>query len=272
MKERLMENMTVKDVIEAQKETKTVLLPIGGTEQHGWHLPLSTDAIIAYFLAKEASNITGCLVAPVLKYSHSYGTLPGTTNISPDTLRRMVTEICESLIGQGFENVILVLGHGEPSTIHAVEDAVSSLGKKKEGKVILYGEDSPPPPEEKKEVTEEEPDGHAGTGETSAVMYVRPDLVKEEKPFDPKERWWINTVIGIHQAGVWWKGDRMKKLSHVPWEEVMMRIKEAEKKFFPVKYGIFGDPTKATKQKGRIYLEQKVKALADFIRKVDSGL
>ena len=39
-----MENMTVKDVIEAQKETKTVLLPIGGTEQHGWHLPLSTDA------------------------------------------------------------------------------------------------------------------------------------------------------------------------------------------------------------------------------------
>ncbi len=266
MKERLMENMTVKDVIEALKKTKTVLLPIGGTEQHGWHLPLSTDAIYGYSLAKAASRITGCMVAPILNYSHSYGTLAGTTNISPDTLKRVIVDICFSLIEQGFESIIVALGHGEPSSIYAAEDAVSLLQKEKVAKVVLFADFSA-----SLRVTEmigDEEDGHAGKGETSIIMYLKPELVRREKPFDPQERWWIKTVAKIHQAGKWWQ-DKKMRLDRVPLEEVEKKIKEAEQKYFPVKYGIFGNPTRAKEEIGEAYIEDKVKVLVSLIEELE---
>ena len=89
-KARLMTEMTVKDMHDALQETQTALLGIGGTEQHGWHLPLSTDSLIAEHLCRRISEETGCVVAPVLNYSHSYGTLLGTTNISYWTLRALI--------------------------------------------------------------------------------------------------------------------------------------------------------------------------------------
>lgn len=233
MKEGFMENMTVKDIIEALNKTKTVLLPIGGTEQHGWHLPLSTDAIYGYSLAKEASRITGCVVAPILNYSHSYGTLAGTTNISPDTLRRVIVDICFSLIKQGFESVIVVLGHGEPSSIHAAEDAVSLFQGNKRAKVVLFADFSASL--RVKEMIGDEEDGHSGKGETSIIMYLKPELVRKEKPFDPQERWWIKTVAKIHQTGKWWQ-DKKMRLRRVPLEEIEKEVKEAEQKHFPVKY------------------------------------
>ena len=85
-KARLMEFMTVKDVEEGLRETQTVILPVGCVEQHGWHLPLSTDIHNAYEIAKRISAVTGCFVAPTMPYSYSGGSLPGTINIAPQTV------------------------------------------------------------------------------------------------------------------------------------------------------------------------------------------
>ena len=75
---RLMAEMTVAEMLHALEETSTVLLPSGGTEQHGYHLPLSTDTIFAEEVAAEVSRRTGCLVMPALNYSFSGGLLAGT--------------------------------------------------------------------------------------------------------------------------------------------------------------------------------------------------
>ena len=83
MKAYLWEFMTVKEMRAALKKTKTVILPVGVIEQHGYHLPLNTDVYNCYELARLASEKTGCLVAPPLTYTFSGGTLPGTININP---------------------------------------------------------------------------------------------------------------------------------------------------------------------------------------------
>ena len=114
----------------------------------------------------------------------------------------------------------------------------------------------------------DEEDGHAGKGETSIIMYLKPELVRKEKSFDPQERWWIKTVTKIHQAGKWWQ-DKKMKLRRVPLEEVERKIKEAEQKYFPVKYGIFGNPTQAKREIGEVYIEDKVKALVSLIEELE---
>ena len=100
-KARLMEFMTIKDVEEGLKKTQTVILPVGCVEQHGWHLPLSTDMYNAIELAKAVSEITGCFVAPLMPYSYSGGALPGTINIAPATISAVIGDICRSLAAQG---------------------------------------------------------------------------------------------------------------------------------------------------------------------------
>ena len=64
MKAKLMENMTVKDVRSAFRDTRTILVPLGVVEQHGYHLPLSTDIHNAYEVCKRVSEKTGSVVAP----------------------------------------------------------------------------------------------------------------------------------------------------------------------------------------------------------------
>jgi len=116
VKARPMEAMTVEEVRDGLKETRTVILPVGCVEQHGYHLPLSVDIHNAVEIALRASAQTGCFVAPALSYSFSGGMLPGTINISPQAFSLVLMEICHSLIGQGFGDVAILLGHGGPRT------------------------------------------------------------------------------------------------------------------------------------------------------------
>ncbi len=92
----LMEEMTVNDVRKALKKTKTVLVPLGVLEQHGYHLPLSVDIHNARQISIRVSAETGALVAPALNYAFSGGELPGTINIAPSTTALVVSDICRS--------------------------------------------------------------------------------------------------------------------------------------------------------------------------------
>ena len=79
----VMELMTVKTVRAYLAEKKSVILPVGGIEQHGYHLPLRTDAVIAERLAWRAGGRLGLLVAPTVLTTFSGGGLPGTINVTP---------------------------------------------------------------------------------------------------------------------------------------------------------------------------------------------
>ena len=80
-----MEEMSVLDMRNAMKKTHTVIIPVGVVEQHGYHLPLSTDIHNSVQLTRMAGEKLNAVVAPSVNYCFSGGTLAGTINVSPNT-------------------------------------------------------------------------------------------------------------------------------------------------------------------------------------------
>ena len=77
MRTHAMGEMTVKEVREYLEHNQTVILPYGVVEQHGYHLPLSTDTHYAEIPSYELAKRLDCIVAPPLNYCFSGGELPG---------------------------------------------------------------------------------------------------------------------------------------------------------------------------------------------------
>ena len=190
-KKYLMANMTWKEVESTLSKQKTVIIPFGSTEEHGYHLPLSTDYFVAYELAKRIGSKIQVLVAPPICYGVCRRTafFPGTITISIDTLRSLTTDIITSLQSQGFRNIIILPGHlGSAQTI-GLELACQELLKKYEKlKIVLI--DLIKVLEEIPEGLIEEKFGHAGEVETSLMLALNPETVRmtdatSEKPIFP---------------------------------------------------------------------------------------
>jgi creatinine amidohydrolase len=138
-------------------------VPLGSTEQHGPHLPLSTDTDIAVELCHRlAAARDDVLVAPAMPYGSSgeHTGFPGTLSIGQDAVELLVLELVRSAT-QSFARVVLVSAHGGNSA--PVGRAVTRL--RAEGRDVLlfapsgYG------------------DAHAGRTETSLQLALRPELV-----------------------------------------------------------------------------------------------
>ena len=118
--ERFLEKLTWAEVAERmQAGIDAVLLPIGTTEQHGRHMPLDTDCVIARALSNRAAEAAAAedldvLVAPTLNVTLSWYHMqfPGSVRLRTDTFLRVFEEVCESLHHHGLDNVIAVNGHG----------------------------------------------------------------------------------------------------------------------------------------------------------------
>lgn len=90
-----------------------VVLPIGSTEQHGF-LSLETDNILAERVSAEAAEPLGVLVFPVLPYglTPAFAAYPGSPTLRLTTFSDVLTDLLDSLHGQGFRRFLLVNGHG----------------------------------------------------------------------------------------------------------------------------------------------------------------
>ena len=96
-----------------------MLIPIGTTEQHGPHMPLDTDCVIARSLRARAAELgeeegVSILVAPTLNVTLSWYHMqfPGSMRLSTTTFLQVFREVCDSLVHHGFENLVAVNGHG----------------------------------------------------------------------------------------------------------------------------------------------------------------
>jgi len=187
-KARLMVEMTVEDVIKALKKTKTALLPLAVVEQHGYHLPLSTDIYNATELSRRVSERTGAVVAPALPYSFSGGELPGTINVRPQVMSLMVSDILAELARIGFRNLVVLLGHGGTENLAALKDALRQFTSRMshvKGLVVSlvpFWEFSPA-------MTDlfEKGDFHASRAETSLMLYWAPEQVRKKIVTDKKQ-------------------------------------------------------------------------------------
>ena len=181
----VMGNMTVKQVREYLKSKRSIIIPIGVIEQHGYHLPLETDALIATHLGKMIGKKTDVLVAPTMYESFSGGSLPGTINISPAVMSLVISDRLVSLASQGFRNFYLFLCHGGSENAQALDNAIKILLRTNpEFKNIMVSlmpiwDLDPNKIGWRKGIAEG--DWHAGWVETSMVMALTPELVQTDE-------------------------------------------------------------------------------------------
>ena len=148
--------------------TPVVLVPLGSTEQHGPHLPFSTDTIIASAVAQRVAtdlSIRGhcVVVAPALPYGASgeHQNFPGTVSIGTEALAMVIIELVRSL-STWAGRIVLVNGHG--GNLAALTASVSLL--RGEGHAIAWAP-----------CTVARGDAHAGITETSILLHLDPRLV-----------------------------------------------------------------------------------------------
>jgi len=108
-------DMTWKDVETYLETCRGLIIPVGTCEQHGLHLPLSTDTLIAEAFAEGLSDATGVAVAPTLAYGINLPCdrfVPGTAGFTFDSLREAVCSFLEDWERQGFRQFFLLTAHG----------------------------------------------------------------------------------------------------------------------------------------------------------------
>ncbi len=96
------------------RAAKVAVLPVGAFEQHGPHLPLVTDTLVAAAIASDIAERHQLLQLPpiTMACSHEHAAFPGTVSISATTLAALIADITASLTGQGVRALLLVNAHG----------------------------------------------------------------------------------------------------------------------------------------------------------------
>lgn len=111
---KLLQDMTWQEAKEAFKTTKLAIIPTGSMEQHGPHLPLGTDFIIADYLAKEVAKKTEAIVTPTIPvgFAEYHQDFEGTLSIPTNVLTACYQSVVDSLITYGITHVLFINGHG----------------------------------------------------------------------------------------------------------------------------------------------------------------
>lgn len=175
--------------IESEAPT-TALLPVGSTEQHGPHAPVGTDTIIARSIAAAVGRKWdgNAAVLPPLPVGVApyHGRFPGTLSVSAETLRRYARDVVESLSDSStsIETVVFVNGHGGNG--ETLSHLARELTEMESIDVDVFRW------EWMRAVDDHV--GHAGTLETSILLYLCPDDVGEPVAGDAPT--WASTVDG----------------------------------------------------------------------------
>ena len=188
MKHYRMQDMTVRELQEYLKTNQTIIIPYALCEQYGFHLPLDVDIRNAEFCSKALAEKLGCITAPVLNYTFSGGMLQGTINVKPNTFSNLVGEIIESLVLQGFRNIIILPGHGgSESLLHLKESLriLKWLNPALRDTLILLTQiwDFSPTWTNLFDTK----DYHAADAETSLLLHWCPEVVRDEIVMDEPE-------------------------------------------------------------------------------------
>ncbi|KAB2967888.1 MAG: creatininase family protein [Thermoanaerobaculia bacterium] len=223
--------------VEAEKvltPEAVVVIPLGAAaKEHGPHLPLSADWLIAEYFKRELLKRSDVVMAPTITYYYypPFAEYPGSTTLSLETARGLLVDVCRSLARYGPRRFYVI--NVGLATLPALQAAVDQLAKEsitvrylEFAKAILPA----------KEIIEQEGGSHADEVETSLLLYMVPDRVdmsKAVKDFRPR------------------KGYPTRDPNNT------------EGTYLPS--GVYGDATLATSAKGRRFTET---LLEDMLRSI----
>jgi len=225
----------------ALTKTTTVIIPFGSVEEHGPHLPLSTDTFHAQEVAGRAATQHPLLVAPPVHYGicRSTSDHPGTISITGNTLRALALDLGQEFYRQGCRQVIFLTGHAGGTHVSALIEAGEQLLRLlPEIKVAVVNI-----VDLLRETFRQHPDlintpgdSHAGEVETALMLAAYPDTVAgtapEEWPTLPR------FILARHK-----------------------------RKFWPG--GVWGNPGAATAAQGEKILAGEVKVLLDLVNALE---
>lgn len=245
------EEFTWPEIREAVAQNRVAVLPVGTIEQHGPHLPLITDVLTASEMSRMAvERIPGeaVLMPPVFySFNEHHLDFPGTIAVEGQTIINYVTDIGRSLAHHGFRKILLVNGHG--SNVPYLDVAARNITNRTESVCAMVPWWNLIPRPLLQELRESEYPGGMAHGcelETSVLLHLRPDLVQIEKA--------------------------EKDISFQPGEFFFWDLQTPSPIFFQewfsryTRTGTVGDPTKATAEKGRRFVEAVVERLVKLIR------
>ncbi len=257
------EKMSVRDMKSAMKKTKTVIIPVGVVEQHGYHLPLSVDIHNATKPLEIAGDRLNAVVAPSVNYCFSGGELTGTVNVSPNTFGLYISEICAEFIRMGFKNVVIFVGHGGTDNCIALQNSLKMLLRRNkeiaENNTISYIEAwSLSETWQSGLKMEPEHDFHAGMMETSVMMYWAPELVQKDIVMDD------DYVASMMRTDQDWFEKRTKPIDHPFVIETVGQRDEIE-------VGVMGFPERASRELGEKLCKEVIDGLVDYVNLLENS-
>ncbi|MFD7827026.1 creatininase family protein [Kitasatospora sp. NPDC059803] len=164
---------------EHRRGAKIAVLPVGSFEQHGDHLPLTTDTVVAGLIAQRIAADYGLFLLPpiTVSCSHEHAHMPGTVSISAATLYAVVNDIWKSLQASGVPGLLIVNGHGGNYVLSNVVQEANTSGPR----VALFPvhADWHQAREAAGLVSSGAEDMHGGELEVSLLLHGAPELIRD---------------------------------------------------------------------------------------------
>jgi len=230
------------------KSWEIAVIPWGATEPHNYHLPFGTDTLETDYIAAESARIAWeqgakIMVLPTVPFGVNTGqiNLPFCINMNPGTQFEVLKDIIESLVIQGIKKVVILNGHGGNEFRHMIRELkirqpgifISTLNWYKTLDNSKYFE---------------KPGDHAGEMETSIMLHIQPDI-----------------CLSIKEAGNGKSTDYSLKGIKEGWVWAPREWKKISKDT-----GV-GNPSKATAEKGKRFLNDLTGKIASFLIELDKS-
>lgn len=248
------DELTWPEIRQAAADDRAVLIPFGATEDHGPHLPLSTDNIIVESICLEAARRSpqDMLVTPLIPFGldEHHMDFPGTITIDIEPLIQFVAGAAISIARHGFRHILIANGHGSnrPIADLAARKTVLATGAvcavvapnaavdKTLAEPVLSRE------------RRSAPGGiaHAGEYETAMMLHLRPDLVQMDRAVQENGQLKLKYFNWDHP-----------ERSALTWNDWWSRMS---------KTGVCGDPTLATEEFGAHVFAATVTNLIELVR------
>ena len=234
---------TWEEIGEAINQNAVIILPVGTTEEHGSHLPVGTDAMIAKYIGDKIGAACETINLPVLlmetiNYGFSMSAVrkwPGCPNIPTRVFMDYIYNIISSLIEMGFKKIVALDCHGNHdcllrTVMREIADIYDIFIMTLSPFALCAGTYN-------KIKKDPEGDIHGGEFETSMILSIRPELVKQDKYTDADKITCNNILRG--PVSTW-------------------GLQET-------KTGLYGDPTHASRDTGDACIDAIIKESVKYI-------